>query len=104
MRDTPIEVPSGATMFHDQNGNEWTRNQGPRTLPVADKIKIINEVILPLRSYQIIGLIESRAWLEVLFPEFGDVRDREMDEYLHNLANNQSNNQEPQEVEDDDVR
>lgn len=55
-------------------------------LSVADKVKVVNDILIPLRGYHLIGMIESRKWIELLFPEFADIRDREMDDYLQNLA------------------
>jgi hypothetical protein len=64
----------------------------PSTLSVENKVKLINEVLLPLRSYQMIGHLEARKWIEVLFPEFGEIRDRELDQYLARIAEETSNN------------
>ena len=88
-RFSGIEVPDGAREFVAENGLQYVLKTTSASLPVEDKIKVINEVLLPLRGYQMIGLIESRQWIEVLFPEFGDIRDREMDEYLRGLASQQ---------------
>lgn len=69
------------------------------SLTVEEKIKIVNDILIPLRSYQMLGLIESRAWLEVLFPEFGTFRDREMEDIL---VNGQDRPQDVEEEEDVD--
>ena len=96
--ELPIQVPRGTVEFMDQQGLQWTLKRHPASLPVEDKVRLVNEVLIPLRSYQMLGLIESRAWIETLFPEFGDFRDREMDEYLHSLAN--ADQEVPQDVSD----
>jgi len=97
--EPPIEVPNGVTSFIAENGVAYSVVRPASSLSVADKVKLVNEVLLPLRSYQMIGLIESRQWIEVLFPEFGDIRDREMDDYLRTLAS-----QGPVLEEEEDVR
>jgi hypothetical protein len=59
----------------------------PSALPLEDKIQILERVVFGLRSYQLIGILESRAWVELLFPEFAGVRDSEADEMFRQLAN-----------------
>jgi hypothetical protein len=59
--------------------------ENPSELPIDEKIKIL-EVITTLRNYQLLGIIEARAWIEILWPEFGVVRDREADEMFAEFA------------------
>lgn len=58
----------------------------PNALPLEDKIQILERVVFGLRQYQLIGIIESRAWVELLFPEFAEVRDREADQMFADMA------------------
>lgn len=55
-------------------------------LPLEDKRLIVESIILPLRGYQMLGIVEARDWLEALFPEFGEVRDREADQAFKEMA------------------
>jgi hypothetical protein len=55
-------------------------------LPLEDKIQILERVVFGLRSYQLIGIVESRAWTELLFPEFAAVRDTEADDMFRQMA------------------
>jgi len=54
-------------------------------LSVDDKQKML-DIITTLRSYQLLGIIEARDWIEILFPEFGEIRNRESDEMFKNMA------------------
>lgn len=56
-----------------------------QNMTVENKQKVL-DVITTLRSYQLIGIVEARNWIEFLFPEFGEFRDREADEMFSALA------------------
>jgi hypothetical protein len=56
------------------------------TLTIQEKAAILSDVILPLRNYQLLGILETRNWIELLFPEFGEIRDREADAMFEEMA------------------
>lgn len=57
----------------------------PSELSIEDK-KLMLDVLTTLRTYQLIGIIECRNWIELLFPEFALVRDQDADDLFAALA------------------
>lgn len=66
-------------------GSETIPRQVSSSLSLEDKSKVL-DIILNLRTYQLIGMIEARNWVEFLFPEFADFRDQDADEIFSQMA------------------
>lgn len=64
-------------------------------LNIEEKRVIIESIILPLRGYQLLGIVEARDWIELLFPEFKEVRDREADEMFKQIASSRNERSDP---------
>lgn len=58
-------------------------------LPIEDK-RVLVEIIERLRFMNLLGQIESRDWIELIFPEFAEVRDEESDMLFLRMAQAQS--------------
>ena len=54
-------------------------------LNIEEKEKLIS-IVQTLRYANLIGLIEARDWIELIFPEFAQVRDQESDMLFLRMA------------------
>lgn len=58
-------------------------------LSIEDK-RVFVDIIERLRFISVIGLIEARDWIELIFPEFAEVRDGDSDLLFLRMAQLQS--------------
>jgi len=56
-----------------------------QNMTIENKMKVL-DVITTLRTYQLIGIVEARHWVEFLFPEFALFRDQEADQMFGEIA------------------
>lgn len=56
-----------------------------QNMTIDNKMKVL-DVITTLRTYQLIGIVEARNWIEFLFPEFAGFRDHEADNMFGEIA------------------
>lgn len=58
----------------------------PSQLSIDEKSALVG-ILERLRLVNAIGIVETRDWIELIFPEFADVRDIESDQLFRDLAN-----------------